>query len=160
MTRTLAPTERRAVPTDGGGLPQRPAATDRTDLAADDPGADSRDGLDTALLPALLARLGPAVALDLRRQLDADLGTLRAALVGALGPPPDTAALSRQAHVLVGLAGTAGGHGLAVQARRLLQVAQRGDQAGSARLTLALLPAIDRLQRFAATCAPPAGCRP
>ena len=75
------------------------------------------DGFDTGVLPALLARLGAKVAIDLRRQLGADLHDLRQTLGAALGPPPDMVAVARQAHILIALAGTVGAIELAARAR-------------------------------------------
>ncbi len=117
-------------------------------------------GLDAAILPALLVRLGAAIAGDLRRQFAADLTGLRDALRHSLGPPHDILAVARHAHGLVALAGTAGAHTLATRSRLLLRAAHRGDADATVRLAHPLLPCIDALAIFVATCPLPAGASP
>ena len=114
------------------------------------------DGFDTGVLPALLARLGAKVAIDLRRQLGADLHDLRQTLGAALGPPPDMVAVARQAHILIALAGTVGATVLAARARRHWRAADQRDAGASARLAFQILPRIDALVAFVAACPLPA----
>lgn len=139
-------------------LPDRAASPDGhgptvKKMVMDDPlPPDSDPGLDATVLPALLARLGPAVATDLRRQFAVDLRSLREALGNDLGAPPDMLALARHAHGLVALAGTAGAMAVAVRARLLLRAVHRGEADTSARLARALLPCIDALVAFVAAC--------
>jgi len=143
-TRPILPD--RAASPDGHGPPVKK-------MVMDDPlPPDSDPGLDATVLPALLARLDPAVATDLRRQFATDLRSLHQALVAALGPPPDMLALARHAHGLVALAGTAGAAAVAARARLLLRAVHRGEADTSARLARALLPCIDALVAFVADC--------
>ena len=114
------------------------------------------DGFDTGVLPALLARLGAKVAIDLRRQLGADLHDLRQTLGAALGPPPDMVAVARQAHILIALAGTVGATVLAARARLLWRAADQGDAGASVRLASQILPQVDALLAFVAACPLPA----
>ena len=109
-------------------------------------------GMDPTVLPALLSRLDPAVAVDLARQFAADLRGLRQMLDAALGPPADMVTLARQAHVLIALAGTAGADDLAARARLLLRAAHHGKAGTSVRLVTGILPCIDRLVAFVAAC--------
>ena len=114
------------------------------------------DGIDTGVLPALLARLGAGVAIDLRRQLAADLHDLRQTLGAALGPPPDMVAIARQAHGLIALAGLAGAWLVEARARLLWRAADLGNAQASARLASEILPHIDALLTFVAACPLPA----
>lgn len=111
-----------------------------------------REGIDTTVLPGLLARLDLAVARELRRQFGADLVGLRHRLGAALAPPADLIAITRQAHVLIALAGTAGATTLVARARLLLDAAQLADAATASRTASGLLPLIDALVAFVAAC--------
>jgi two-component system, OmpR family, aerobic respiration control sensor histidine kinase ArcB len=112
-------------------------------------------GIDTAVLPGLFARLDPAVAQQLKRQLAADLVALRAALDAALRPPPDFVVAARQAHVLVALAGTAGAVTLTARARVLLDAATACDAALCTDLATGIFPEIDGLVGFVRSCPVP-----
>jgi hypothetical protein len=141
--------------------PEYTSSPARRRVVMDGPLAPENDsGIDTAVLPGLLARLGPTVAVDLRRQLGADLQDLRQTLGATLGPPPDMVAVARQTHGLIALAGTAGASLLTARARTLLRAAQRGDAAASLRLGSAILPQIDTLMAFVAACPLPADRTP
>lgn len=110
------------------------------------------DGIDRDVLPALLARLGPQVAPELRRQLGADLQNLRDLLAQALTAPPDMAMVARHAHALIALAGCAGDLPSASGARHLHSAADAGRTSDLPGLSRALLPRIDRLAAYVAAC--------
>ena len=121
-------------------------------------GPEANDDLDTGVLPALFARLGPIVATALRVCLAEDLAIARSGIVAALSPAPDASELARHAHVLIALAGTAGGtllHGLA---RALHRAAVSGDGPRMRRLADQVLPATDALMAVVRAC-PPDGCK-
>ncbi len=123
----------------------------------DDPiGRDNADLIDPAVLPGLFARLGPRVAAELQHHLGVDLRTTHDGLGAALGPPVNLQAVARQMDVLAALAGTAGAAGLAARARTLMRAAQQGNAGISARMASDILPRIDALVAFVATCPPPA----
>lgn len=67
---------------------------------------------DPAPLRRLMELMGPDGADDLRDRLRGDLDALRKGIDAALTPPVDKAALRRQAHGLIALAGTCGATGL------------------------------------------------
>ena len=112
-------------------------------------------GIDTTVLPALLARLGSDVAHDVRWQLGTDLVNLAAVLDRALRPHPDVLAIARQAHVLIALAGTAGAGTLTARARALLDAAHAGDVRSCAAMGPGIMPEIQRLVDFVQSCAVP-----
>ena len=124
------------------------------------PDVDALDEIDQSVLAGLLARLGARVADGLRRQFAADLREVQHRLCATGGPVPDLVTMARQAHVLVGLAGTAGAGVLASRARGLLRAATQGDAAASARALSEILPRIDALAAFVATCPLPSDQTP